>query len=241
MPRRPVKMQLSREWQEVSLVGSPSLTTGLTLLRGLPLGYLTQLEERLADTELALFEALATLRSLGYDETALIKASVKAGNESRQGKQARMEEWGKLPLRDGMSQDIRNWWQAKAENYITHQPTRGWTQAQHNPISVNYSPAATANIASNAAQAFPATSAVETTVSTGTPPNHQGSLHYGNDSRQLPPPETVASREHTIPEVSTGYRSMMPRDAENSDLQVLDARDGDKAALLASTQSYLYF
>lgn len=156
-----------------------------------------------------------------------------------------MEEWRRLPLRDGLTGDIQTWRQAKAEHYITHQPTEEWTQAQHNPISISYSPAATANIVSNTAKASPVASVPETTVSTGTPPNYQGNLHYGDEVlRQLPPPGTIASRDaaqHTILEVSTVYRSMMPRDADDSYLQILEARDGDKAAILASTQSNLYF
>jgi hypothetical protein len=156
-----------------------------------------------------------------------------------------MEEWGRLHLRDGLAGDIQIWRQAKAEHYITHQPTEGWTEAQHNPMSISYSPAATANLAGNTAKASPAASVPETAVSTGTPPNYQGNLHYGDEVlRQLPPPEKIATRDvaqHTISEVSTGYRSMMPRDTDDVDLQILDARDGDKAAILASTQSNLYF
>lgn len=153
-----------------------------------------------------------------------------------------MEEWGRLPLRDGVSEDIRTWWQAKAEKYITHQPTEGWTQTHYNPISVNYLPATAANITGNVAQVSPAASAVEAGVSTGTPPNYQGGLRYGNEIRQLPPSETVArdAAQHSMPEVSPGYRST-PRDTDDSDLQITDARDGDKAAILASRQSNLYF
>lgn len=234
-------MQLSGEWQKVSLVDGFISTIRLTLPRGLPLGYLTQLEQRLADTELALFEALATLHSLGHDEPPLVKASVKPGNENRHGKKARMEEWGRLPLRDGMIEDIRNWWNVKAENYVTHQPAEGWTQTQRNPISVSYSPAATARIDINNAQASPTASVVETTISPGTPPNYQGNLHYGNNILRQRPLETVASREHTVSEVSTEYRSMGPRDTDYPDIQILDARDGEKAAVLASKQSNLYF
>lgn len=236
-------MQLPREWQKVSLVDVIHSTTKLTLPRGLPLGYLTQLEQRLADTELALFEALATLRSLGHDETVLVKASVKPGNESsKQGKQARMEDWGRLPLRDGMTQDIRAWLQAKADYYVTHETAKGWTPTQHNPISISYPAAATAKTAGNNAQASPAASSVETIVSTGTPPDHPGNFsHDGNDVSRQPPPETVGRSDHTIPEVSTGYRSMMPHDTNDSDLQIMDVRDGGKAAVLATRQSNLYF
>jgi hypothetical protein len=162
-----------------------------------------------------------------------------------------MEEWSRLPLRDGVTQDIKTWWQAKAENYITHRPSAEvWAQsqsppqAQLNSISMAYSPAATANIAGNAAQASPAALAVETAGSTGPPPNYQGNLHYGNEIlKHSPPPETVASRDvaqHNRSEVSTGYRSML-RDSDDSDLQMLNARDVDKASILASTQSNLYF
>lgn len=224
-------MQLSGECQKVSLVEGFISTLTLTLPRGLPLGYLTQLEKRLADTELALFEALATLRSLDHDETALVKASVKPGNASRRSKHARMEEWGRLPLRDGMTEDIRDWWNAKTENYTIHQPDEGRIQTQRNPISVSYSPASTSRIASNNVRASSVASVVEAPVSTGTPPNYQRNLHYGNDISRQPPPETVASREHTISEVNTEY----------PDLQILDARDGEKAAVLASEQSNLYF
>ncbi|OOF93593.1 hypothetical protein ASPCADRAFT_7811 [Aspergillus carbonarius ITEM 5010] len=91
-------MQLSREWQE-----------------------------RLADTELALFEALATLRSLGRHDEDLVKASLKPEVEGKQGKQARMEEWGRLSLRDPT--DIRGWWQAKEHQY-TCEPASLRTRAE---------------------------------------------------------------------------------------------------------------
>ncbi|EED15949.1 hypothetical protein TSTA_010650 [Talaromyces stipitatus ATCC 10500] len=222
--------------------------------RGLPLGYITQLEQRLAVTELALFEALATLHSLGHDETGLVKASVKSGIESRQGKQSLMEEWRKLPLRDGLTEDIETWWQAKSEKYLIQQPSaeRDQPQDQLKPLSTGHSPE---NVTENDTITSPQASPVmEFAVSTGAAPSYPRNVHYDNDiPRQRPNfsrervSSTDAEQHHATPEVGTGYRSIMPRETRGSeffsshDVQRSDAGDGNKAAILARTQSSLYF
>ncbi|KAK9640705.1 hypothetical protein HCH54_008467 [Aspergillus fumigatus] len=80
--------------------------------RGLPLGYINQLEMRLADTELALYEALATLRSM--NASSLVRASWKADVHPKQ-KAARMEEWAQLPLRE--PSDLERWLDSKRDKF----------------------------------------------------------------------------------------------------------------------------
>ncbi|OKL59642.1 hypothetical protein UA08_05314 [Talaromyces atroroseus] len=253
MQRRAIQMQLSREWQE---------TDGFPGIRGLPLGYLIQLEQRLADTELALFEALATLHSLGHGELALAKASTKPGNESRQGKQARMEEWTRLPLRDGNSSDIKTWWKAKDENYIIHESSEhSWPQfslmSTDNPsmerVATNNAAKRmkTFNFETRASPQSPAASQ-SSAFSTDTLLNYRGNLRYSNDDlRRLPatppPPESIINRDvgqQHIFEGNTGYASIIDTNQPEAlprELQTSETGDGDKASILASTQSNLYF
>ncbi|EAW19841.1 uncharacterized protein NFIA_094610 [Aspergillus fischeri NRRL 181] len=67
---------------------------------------------RLADTELALYEALATLRTMSA--SSLVRASRKA-DLSRKQKAARMEEWAQLPLRE--PSDLERWLDSKRDNF----------------------------------------------------------------------------------------------------------------------------
>ncbi|RHZ55180.1 hypothetical protein CDV55_101643 [Aspergillus turcosus] len=81
--------------------------------RGLPLGYINQLERRLADTELALYEALATLRTI--NGSSLVRASRKAEMPPKR-KAARMEEWTQFPLRE--PSDLDRWLDAKKDQFM---------------------------------------------------------------------------------------------------------------------------
>jgi hypothetical protein len=77
--------------------------------RGVPLGYIAALEQRLLTTEIALLEALSSIQensecSLSVSE----KTCLKAQDEGRS-KDARMEEWNKHPLEhDGDKEAWRN-------------------------------------------------------------------------------------------------------------------------------------
>jgi hypothetical protein len=82
------------------------------LCRGLPLGYINQLEMRLADTELALYEALTTLRAMSA--SSLVRASRKANLSPKQ-KAARMEEWAQLSLHE--PSDLERWLDAKRDEF----------------------------------------------------------------------------------------------------------------------------
>lgn len=78
----------------------------LILHRGIPTGYLGNLEQRLNETEAALYSALAELRSLKNDQhfvTPLNSTSTYippdlAPRESNANKISRMEEWKEHPL-----------------------------------------------------------------------------------------------------------------------------------------------
>ncbi|KAJ6093400.1 hypothetical protein N7486_008689 [Penicillium sp. IBT 16267x] len=79
--------------------------------RGLPLGYLNQLEQRLAETEAALYGALVTLRAVR--PSAVVQASAK-GDGQRQ-KSGRMEEWAQYPLQNWTG--IEHWMAAVSDQY----------------------------------------------------------------------------------------------------------------------------
>jgi hypothetical protein len=84
--------------------------------RGLPLGYLNQLEQRLSETETALYSALVTLRAMR--PTTMVHASAKPGSVHKQ-KAARMDEWNQLPLRGWSDMDH---WLAGMSHQFTMEP-----------------------------------------------------------------------------------------------------------------------
>ncbi|KAJ5305977.1 hypothetical protein PENANT_c015G10781 [Penicillium antarcticum] len=84
--------------------------------RGLPLGYLNQLEQRLAETESALYGALTALRSMG---SSAVQASAKTDTAPKH-KTARMEEWSQLPLREWP--DMERWMTVMSDQFNMEQP-----------------------------------------------------------------------------------------------------------------------
>lgn len=95
--------------------------TKTNLRRGLPLGYLNQLEQRLSETEAALYSALATLRAI--QPTTLVQASPNPGSMHKQ-KAARMDEWNQLPLRGWP--DMERWLAGMSQQFSieqTHTPS----------------------------------------------------------------------------------------------------------------------
>ncbi|KAJ6179653.1 hypothetical protein N7519_010114 [Penicillium mononematosum] len=85
---------------------------------GLPLGYLNQLEQRLAETESALYGALMTIRSMGQATAAQATAKTET---SLKHKAARMEEWSQLPLREWP--DMERWLTAMSDRFTIEQPS----------------------------------------------------------------------------------------------------------------------
>jgi hypothetical protein len=90
---------------------------GTNLRRGLPLGYLNQLEQRLSETETALYSALVTLRAMR--PTTMVHASAKPESVHKQ-KAARMDEWNQLPLR-GWS-DMDHWLAGMSHQFTVERP-----------------------------------------------------------------------------------------------------------------------
>lgn len=88
-------------------------------LRGLPLGYLNQLENRLDETEAALFRALTTLRSVNAEPPIAYTSSTSDAGPRH--KAARMQEWSRLPLSEWS--DINHWWQAKTKQFTVTFPS----------------------------------------------------------------------------------------------------------------------
>ncbi|GKZ26555.1 hypothetical protein AbraIFM66951_002612 [Aspergillus brasiliensis] len=108
--------------------------------RGLPLGYLNQLEQRLAETESALYGALMTLSSMGPAKT-LLHATTKP-EFLQKPKAARMDEWSRLPLRDWSDIDH---WKASMSDQFTLTQSQSVAVAHEPGMShiVSASPAAT--------------------------------------------------------------------------------------------------
>ncbi|PYI09589.1 hypothetical protein BO78DRAFT_467735 [Aspergillus sclerotiicarbonarius CBS 121057] len=198
--------------------------------RGLPLGYLTQLEQRLADTELALFEALTTLRSLGHGDD-LVKASLKVEVEERQGKNARMGEWGRLPLRD--QSDIQRWWQAKDDQYIRERgPLESRTQELDPTLEENQSAelGGTSILESQTRKridtgAISAEAAADRGLMISGSPKERNANTFSNQDLGRPLPEH--------PLGIRGHRSLGE--------QGVEAVSTDRASILASRQPSLYF
>ncbi|SCV45792.1 uncharacterized protein FFB14_08862 [Fusarium fujikuroi] len=80
--------------------------------RGLPIGFITRLEARLAETEEALFQLVHSI-----DEPNNNNISLKP---SSQRKDDRIREWDSLPLRN--VHEIRTWYRNRSEQ--THSPTQ---------------------------------------------------------------------------------------------------------------------
>ncbi|KAL9570352.1 hypothetical protein ACKAV7_005558 [Fusarium commune] len=84
--------------------------------RGLPIGFITRLEARLAETEEALFRLVHSIDEPNNNHISL--------KPSSQRKDDRIREWDSLPLRD--LDEIRAWYRSRSEQ--THSP------AQHDAL-----------------------------------------------------------------------------------------------------------
>ncbi|KAJ4039457.1 hypothetical protein NW756_009424 [Fusarium oxysporum] len=84
--------------------------------RGLPIGFITRLETRLAETEEALFRLVHSIDEPNNNHTSL--------KPSSQRKDDRIREWDSLPLRN--ADEIRAWYRNRSEQ--THSP------AQHDDL-----------------------------------------------------------------------------------------------------------
>lgn len=81
--------------------------------RGFPEGYLSGLEQRLIQTELALFQVLMTHTVPGSSPIARQSAEPFKNHASSISKGKRMEEWQSLPL--DTEQDRLTWWRRRAQ------------------------------------------------------------------------------------------------------------------------------
>lgn len=112
--------------------------TKTNLRRGLPLGYLNQLEQRLSETEAALYSALATLRAI--QPTTLVQASPNTGSMHKQ-KAARMDEWNQLPLREWS--DMERWLAGMSQQFSieqTHTPSVPFMEPSEGSFEMRQSP-----------------------------------------------------------------------------------------------------
>ncbi|KAJ5280497.1 cytochrome P450 family protein [Penicillium angulare] len=103
------------------------------MLKGLPLGYLNQLEQRLAETEAAFYGALVTLRNLR--NVPIVQPATKA--DEQRPKSTRMEEWSKLPLRNWP--DMEHWMNQTSDQFTLNNissayPVGAPRRGDENPI-----------------------------------------------------------------------------------------------------------
>ncbi|RAK95367.1 uncharacterized protein BO80DRAFT_450298 [Aspergillus ibericus CBS 121593] len=216
--------------------------------RGLPLGYLTQLEQRLADTELALFEALTTLRSLDHDGD-LAKASLKPEVEAKQGKHARMEEWGRLPLRE--QSDTWRWWRAKNDEYISEQsPVGRRTEGVSSTLEDSQSAelGGSSGLRSRRNRTDPVTISAEASADQGSiisssPRDSHARVLRNDDLGQAVLEHSLRSHGQRRLEHDVDSRLVIPRNQGESDTSHIGAETAstDRASILASTQPSLYF
>lgn len=103
-------MRLSREWETVAC---PYISSrSLTACSGLPQGYITHLENRLAATERALHSSYSYLRTISSRSFYIPDVPQQATSRA-----AAVNEWSRLPLRN--PEDLERWWSEKARLYGT--------------------------------------------------------------------------------------------------------------------------
>jgi hypothetical protein len=95
--------------------------------RGFPPGYIAALEKRLLETELALFETVATLAQMptleqvSTTQTPTVSnehfAEILASRSSHQAKASSLREWSRLPLK--VEAQRRIWLQTKRPEFAT--------------------------------------------------------------------------------------------------------------------------
>ncbi|KAI2727175.1 transcriptional regulator family: Fungal Specific TF [Penicillium roqueforti] len=171
--------------------------------RGLPLGYLNQLEERLAETESALYGALMAMRSMGQP----IVIQTPKTDTLLKHKAARMKEWSQLPLRE--SPDMERWLTVMSDRFTIEQssdvvsdtPGRGY--------------------------AVPMTPSHDKSQPSGDQP-HSGLVSYAwqKDNRvssvssydaHQPHPGVIASQAYFGDQVAVGPESIMPSPGSSRD------------------------
>jgi hypothetical protein len=84
--------------------------------RGIPAAYINSLEDRLAETEAALYSALTAIDSMANDAAGLRRALVHvSGPVTRErSKLEKLDEWKRLPLRSG--EQLHAWFEDKARS-----------------------------------------------------------------------------------------------------------------------------
>ena len=86
-------------------------------IRGIPGGYLSALEQRLHETEIALYNALCELRKIKSESAFTDHPDLSEPLRSHQAatnKYSRMAEWIRYPL--NRSDEVENWWNS-VENH----------------------------------------------------------------------------------------------------------------------------
>jgi hypothetical protein len=89
------------------------------VVRGIPGGYLGALENRLNETEIALYNALCELRKLKLESAFTDHPDLSEPLQSRQAdgnKYSRMNEWVRYPLK--RSDELEIWWNSVDKNKV---------------------------------------------------------------------------------------------------------------------------
>lgn len=108
--------------------------------RGIPAAYINSLEARLAETEAALFSALATIHSVNNDTAGMnqlpanVSGPVSGPVVRERSKIEKQDEWKRLPLRSG--EQLHAWFDEKSKSKSDH-------PIQHMRSSPNGHPAST--------------------------------------------------------------------------------------------------
>lgn len=153
---------------------------------------MNQLEQRLVETEAALYGALATLR--GMHPTTVVKASAKP--DSSAPKSARMNEWSRLPLRTWP--EIERWQTAVSDHFTLEQMPQA-TQAG-TPNSGNLS------MHESTGHVYGTLEGAESASLGYALPNHQtdlSTIDVESSMRPHPNPSGMISDKHSSP-VSAG-------------------------------------
>lgn len=86
------------------------------------MGYINKLEQRLLQTEIALYDTLTELRKLVGSRTASISQhdTLVQTSALKRSKRSQMEDWDRLPLHNG--QQLEQWWMAKRQEFSSRVP-----------------------------------------------------------------------------------------------------------------------
>ncbi|KAK7187261.1 hypothetical protein DPSP01_013021 [Paraphaeosphaeria sporulosa] len=145
--------------------------------RGIPAAYINSLEDRLAETEAALYSALATINSVHNGTAGLHRLLTDAsGPVARErSKIEKQDEWKRLPLRSG--EQLRVWFEEKSQS--DHQLQHMRSSTNGHPPSIQSEELARSDAADVVhASLEPAHTAAEKAATSHTPTSAHLPTHF---------------------------------------------------------------